>query len=109
MLKRSGGAGVTYVHVRVGSNLISGSESEQVRAFFGLHSRAVPVQALVIGSGYTGMADHPDLQHDLKAAERGLVSEIVVSEPSRLTRSRSKLARLLCRFDRLGVRLSFGR
>jgi len=65
------------------------------------------LQVLVTDIGCTGMSDRPGLRHLVKAAERGLVSEVVAISPSRLARSHVELARLLRRFDQLGVRVTF--
>ena len=100
--------GVPYGYVRCSTLHLDPLVAEQVRAIFALASRGVPVKALTVDFSSGGTVDRAGLRGLIEAAKRGLVSEVVVSDPSRLARSHIELEHLLRQFDALGVRVTFG-
>ena len=90
------------------STLRPGTLAEQVRAIFALVSRGLSVRALAIDFSNGRAVNRAGLRCLIEAAKRGLVSEVVVSDPSRLARSHIELEHLLGQFDALGVRVTFG-
>ncbi len=89
------------------STLRPGPLAEQVGAIVALARRGVPLKALAADFSNGRTVNRAGLRGLLEAAKGGLVSEVVVSHPSRLARSYAKLEDLLRQFDALGVRVTF--
>src|SRR5664280_924627 len=82
-------------------------QTEQVRAIAG--ANGIDLVEVIADTGQTGLTlKRPGLQRLLAAIEAGVIGTVVVSELSRLSRSRSDLERLLNLFDRCGVALVLG-
>src|ERR1035438_7336911 len=82
-------------------------QTEQVRAIAG--ANGIDLVEVIADTGQTGLTlKRPGLQRLLAAIEAGVIGTVVVSELSRLTRSRSDQQSLLNLFDRCGVALILG-
>lgn len=101
---RRKGAQKVYGYARTSGEVTAGSVMEQIRALLNPNAAGSPPTLIAIDVGCRGVStDRPGLRHLLRAAERGLVKKVVVSDRSRLARSPKDIDGLLRRFNRLGV------